>query len=290
MSLGANSPVIQIGGWLSVGVDGDGVTWRITDLTGLDDPPPSKSNFTDRPFADGTFDSGVFDDARIITFAGQLIAPSRGAREAAKLTIGQLSRTLKDPTTVTFTTDGGVYTVTARRSGAWTVDPLGPLGLRYQAMLVCPDPNKYGPLMSASTGLPAAGATGLAFPLFATTGRLEFGTPGNPGQVTLLNPGTTEAALTFTITGPVLGGIVLTDTASGRQIVYADDVADGATLLIIDSATGRATLNGADRSGELTVKQWWTAPADGWSTVQFATLGVSGQTGTLTASLRPAYE
>jgi hypothetical protein len=66
-------------------------------------------------------------------------------------------------------------------------------------------------------------------------------------------------------------------------------VPDDDVLLIVDSQSGRATLNGADRSGDLTSKQWWPVPRRGSSTVQFSTLGSVGQAGQLSASLRPAY-
>jgi hypothetical protein len=127
--------------------------------------------------------------------------------------------------------------------------------------LVCPDPYKYGPEQQFTTALPAPGASGLTFPLFDGTGLLEFGAPGNSGRITLSNPGTEDAWPTFTVSGPVLGGLSITDVATGRQIVYAGDVPAGANLLVIDAAAGRAYLNGADRTGELTVEAVVARPA-----------------------------
>ncbi|HET8589302.1 MAG TPA: hypothetical protein VFM01_06675 [Nakamurella sp.] len=276
-------------GWISKGIDANGVVWKMQNLTGWDEPPDSREIYTPRT-TDGSFDALVFDDTRTVSWMGLILAPDRATRQATKLTIGQLAAALKTGADLVGNDEDGPKTVHAKRSPGWKVAPFGPLGLQYQAVVRCVDPYKYGPARTSTTGLPTPGSGGLAFPLFGSTGRLEFGTRGNPGQVTLANPGTADAWPTFTITGPVLGGVVLTDVASGRQIVYTGDVPTSGVLLIIDAAAGRATLNGADRSGLLTVKQWWPVPADGSSTVQFSTLGAPGQTGQLSASVSPTYQ
>lgn len=274
--------------WLSKGVDSNGVRWKMTGLTGWDEPPDSRLAFTPRVAANGSFDAPVYDDVRTISWMGLLLAPDRATREATKLTLQRVARALRDGADLIGHDEDGDLTVHAKRSPGWKIAPFGPLGLQYQAQVTCPDPYRYGPLVTASTGLPSPGG-GMVFPLFDGTGKLEFGNPGDLGQLTLSNPGTTDAYLTFTITGPVLGGFSLTDVGSGRQIAYGGDVASGATVVVVDSATGRVTLNGSDRTGELTARQWWSVPAGGSSTVQFATFGASGQTGSLTASLAPTY-
>ena len=276
--------------WLSKGVDINGVRWTMTGLTGWDEPPDARQAFTPRIAANGSFDAPVYDDTRTISWMGVLRAPDRATREAMKLTLASVARALRDGADLVGHDEDGDRTVHAKRSPGWKIAPFGPLGLQYQAVVACPDPYKYGPAVTQSTGLPTRPPAGLAFPLFTTVGVLDFGLPGTTGQVTLSNPGTTEAFLTFTITGPVLGGFNLTDVGSGRSITYAGDVPTGGTVLIVDSATGRATLNGADRSGELTTKQWWSVPAGGSSTIQFSTLGAAGQTGTMSASLSPTYQ
>lgn len=288
--VGTYFTVNGVPGWVSKGVDSNGVRWTMTGLTGWDEPPDSRQAFTARVAANGSFDAPVYDDVRTITWMGLCQAPDRATREAQKLVLQQVARALRDGADLTGHDEDGDLIVHAKRSPGWKIAPFGPLGLQYQAVVACPDPYKYGPLMSAATGLPSPPPSGLAFPLFTTTGFLDFGLPGDPGQVTLTNPGTTDAFLTFAISGPVLGGFSLTDVASGRQITYAGDVPGGSTVLIVDSATGRATLNGSDRSGELTSKQWWSVPPGGSSTVQFATFGAAGQTGSLTASLSPTYQ
>lgn len=276
-------------GWVSKGVDANGVTWTMTGLTGWDEPPDSRESYVPR-VGDGSFDADVFDDARLVTWMGLLQAPDRETRQAQKLVLTQLARALKVGADLVGHDEDGDRTVHAKRSPGWKIAPFGPLGLQYQAVVKCPDPYKYGPAMTFPASLPAAGSGGLVYPLFQGTGKLEYGTAGASGRVTMSNPGTENAWPSFTITGPVLGGVSVTDVASGRQIVYAGDVPSSAVLLIIDSASGRAELNGADYTGQLTVKQWWPVPPGGSSTVQFATLGASGQAGTLLASVNPTYQ
>lgn len=284
------TPAIQIGDWSSDGLDDNGVTWRMDTLTGWDEPPPARGDYTSRPSSNGAFDMPIYDDPRVITIGGTAEAPDTMSLAAAKRQLAVVARSLRDGATITGHMVDGDYTVTAKRTAGWAVDPIGTLNLAYTAIVTCTDPYKYGPQVSGTTGLPAAGSGGLVFPLFDVTSKLEFGSAGVTGQLTLANNGTTDATITFTITGPVLGGLSLTDVGSGSTIVFADDVPGASTLLIIDSAAGRATLNGADRTGELTTKQWWSVPAGGSSTVQFTTLGAGGQSGTLTASLLPAFE
>lgn len=272
-------------------VTSDGALIVCTGITGWYGGAGVRTQFTPRPNGHGSFDGKVYRAERVIAPSGWAYADSRNALMGELLNIagilgeGQLGTIeVNDPDY------GGDLSCQARISDtpqlSWDSFKCC---WNWQLQFTNPDGRLFGPLMSATTGLPSPPPGGLVFPLFDGTGKLEFGLPGDPGQVTLSNPGTADAFLTFTITGPVLGGFTLTDVASGRQIVYAGDVPSGATVLIVDSATGRATLNGADRTGELTSKQWWPVPRRGSSTVQFATLGASGQAGTLTASLAPAY-
>lgn len=250
-------------GWASAGVDVNGVRWKMTSLSGWDEPPDTRTAFEPRSEADGSHDAPVYDDNRMITFTGVFEAPDRATREATKLTLARLARELKAGATLTGVDEDGAKSVWAKRGPGWkSGGPVGPYGWRYQMQVICPDPYKYGPEQSFVTGLPAAGSGGLVWPKYGS-GVKEYGATGATGRVTLSNPGTEDAWPVFQVVGPVLGGLSITDVASGRRIVYADDVPDGATLLIIDSAAGRATLNGADRTGQLTVKQWFPVPPDG---------------------------
>jgi hypothetical protein len=275
---------------VDIGVNRGDVTITFTDLKGWFDGPGSRASFVDRPNDHGSFDGPVYRSNRVISIEGAAYADSRAAVAAALHTItgilaeGDLGPlTVADPDYGTLTamvrlTDGPSITWN-RTTQQWT----------FQIQFTAPDPRKYAAQLTWPTGLPVPAVNGLTFPLFNGTGKLEFGPAGQTGQITMTNPGTADAYATFAIAGPVIGGVVLTEVATGRSIVWADDVPDHDVLLIVDSQSGRATLNGADRSGELITKQWWPVKRRSSSTVQFSTLGAAGQAGQLTASLRPAY-
>jgi hypothetical protein len=280
------NPVLLTVDGLDFGVD-DGTVGVVFDtLTGWYSGPGSRSNFTDRPSAHGSFDGPVYRTARVVTASGWAYANSRAAVMAALhkmtgvLAEGQSGEVVVDDP------DYGKLSITARLTDGPLIAPFNEVHWTWQFQLTAPDPHKYGATVSAVTALASAGATGLAFPLYGGTGKREYGSAGASGQATVSNPGTADATLLFTVTGPLYGGFAITDTATGNRVVYAGDVPAGA-VLIIDCATGRARLNGADRA--LQVAQWWTVKAGSSSTVAFAALGVPVQSGFLTVSIRPAY-
>jgi hypothetical protein len=283
-------PYLSIGSWAASGVDNNGVKWKLLTLSGFDEPPPVKGGDTPRSNADGSDDGPLFNDDRVISWSGSVDAPDRATRAIAKANLSRIARALREGAVLVGHMDDGIYTVTAKRASGWTVLPRGDNGWKYQAVVTCADPYKYGlPVSTPPTGVPGAGATGLKFPLFAGTGKLAFGRRGSLGQVTVGNPGTADAWPVYVINGSLLGGFALTETEQGRSIVYPGDVPEQ-SVLTIDSATGYVDLNGSDRSGDLTVAQWWPVAAGTYSTVQFSPLGPAGQSGTAFATLRPTYE
>lgn len=278
-------------GWQSAGVDANGSRWVMNQdtLSGWFDPPNARESYVAR-VGNGSFDAPVYDDDRVISWAGTVDAPDLSTRESVKLLLSRISRALRDGADVTGNDDDGIpKTVHSRRSGSWKIADLGLTSVQYQATVRCADPYRYGPAVTVTTGLATAGSGGLVYNLFDGTGKLEFGTVGATGRVSLANAGSQDAWPVYTITGPMLGGVSITDIGAGRQIVYVGDVPSGAKL-VIDTTTGRAKLNGSDRTGQLTVKQWSSVPPFGTATIQFATLGATGQTGTLAAALRPTYQ
>lgn len=270
--------------------EASGLLIMMTAITGWYGGAGVQTNFTQRSNAHGAYDAPVYRTPRVIQPSGFAYADNRDTLMAAlrdmvgTLAEGGLGQMIGvDPS---YGTLSCMVRISDEPQLSW--DQIEN-SWNWQLQFTAPDPRLYAALVSATVGLPSGSGSGMEFPLFDVTGKIEFGTPGSVGALTLSNPGNGDATITFTINGPVIGGFVLTDVASGRRIVYSDDVPDSSTLLVIDSATGRATLNGADRTGEITVNQWWPVKAGASSTIQFATLGVSGQTGTLTAALNPVY-
>lgn len=293
MSLVQVTPaLVSIAGVLVGQQDADtGVGLTYNKLSGWYDGPGSRSAFTDRAQDHGSHDARVYRTARVITIGGFGYADTRA--DVARL-LHRISMPLAEGQLGTFSVDDPDYGPPLSVQARLTDGPLigwddDALAWTWQMQFTAPDPRKYAAAVTVSTGLPTPGVGGLSFPLFDGSGKLEFGRPGDIGQVTVSNAGTADTYLTFEVDGPVLGGVALTDVATGRQIVYAGDVPSSGVLLVIDSASGRASLNGSDRTGELTVRNWWPVKAQSSSTVQFSTLGAAGQSGQLAASIRSAY-
>lgn len=109
---------------------------------------------------------------------------------------------------------------------------------------------------SSLVGLPAAGPTGLVFPL---TFPLAFGAGGSSNSTTVTNAGDTATWPTFVITGPVAGPTIT--TATGRKLQFASsfEVAAGSTMTVDTFARG-VTVDGVSRSGDLIVRDWFPLP------------------------------
>lgn len=116
-------------------------------------------------------------------------------------------------------------------------------------------PFKYGPMLSlpVPTTIPAGG--GLAFPIAVPKG-LSFGATGvtdAPGVFRITNPGTAEVYPIFTVRGPMAS---FTITSENNTIAYSAPIPAGSKLTLSPYAGGRALLDGADVSQNLTQAEW----------------------------------
>lgn len=136
-----------------------------------------------------------------------------------------------------------------------------------------PDPRRYAPSVEEATGLPSP-SSGLLWPLGTTPGLFwDWGTPGDPGRVTLTNHGNTT---TFPVAyvgagGTLSGGFRLTEVETGRELEFP--VSTGGGVVRLDSRTQRATINGGDVTGDMTRKEWFSIPPQATRSYQFAALG-----------------
>ncbi|MDJ0337474.1 hypothetical protein [Cryobacterium sp. PH31-O1] len=151
--------------------------------------------------------------------------------------------------------------------------------------MLAPDPLRYGPAVSVSTGLPTSGG-GLAYPVTYPVG---YGAAGNPGRVVAMNPGTAETFSLLEVTGGMSGGFELTEISTGRVNRFVRPVPVGSTV-VLNLRTGRALLDGpSDVTQYWTRQERWSVPAFDSRTVQIAALGVVTGTPTLMARTAPAY-
>ena len=244
--------------------------------------PDSKSDIHERSGAHGAH--GIAEDWRsslVIEMDGWFRGPSwlsmMNALRAAVSTGSMV--------TVFVTDDEGTTSrsVSVRRFVP-SPDP-GARVCEFSILMVSPDPLRYGPVQIASTGLPTSGG-GIAYPV---TYPIGYGTPGNPGRITVSNPGTAGTYSLLEITGGMSGGFELTEITTGRVNRFVRPVPVGSTV-VLNLRTGRASLNGpSDVTQYWTRQERWSVPDGGSRTVQFSALGVVTGAPTLTARTAPAY-
>lgn len=269
---------------LTFGTDRGVGDYHVEEINGWDDLPEITSYDQARARGHGDHMGDQFARARIVTVSGNISSlRARDSLALALMNASPVGSALEDLTVQTF---GRVLT-----AGARLVRRSLPVGDLYAAGYIpfalqfrCPDPLRYGTPVVAGTPLPSSGG-GLTYPL---TYPLTYGAAGDSGQLTVSNPGTAPASITFTATGPLPGGFEL--SAGGMRLTYPVAVPDGQPVTI-DTGTGSVTVEGgtADRRGNLTVADWMQVPPGGSLTVQFTSLGAYDADALLSATVRPAY-
>lgn len=262
---------------------GPGTPYEWASLTGVEELPPLRTADEPRPWSHGYYAGQDWADGRTIGWEIEIAAEP-------ELGIGY-DQALADLRRAMVPTAGahvplwvhiphrGVpvrWDVKVRRHRI-TTDMRYELGLALaEAQLYAPDPVGYGDERSASTGFPLM-VGGLEFDLFtdgtAHTGFLEFGASGGTGRVALINDGTADTYPRYRVAGPVDVGFEILDVPTGRRLRFEGDVAAASTISV-DTATGIVLLDDvADRSGQLTVREWTPIPAASGTEVMFRPLG-----------------
>jgi hypothetical protein len=268
-------------GGLTIGTEGG--PYIVEELSGWDDLPEVTSYDTPRSRGHGDHVGDQFARSRVVTVSGSIA--NRAARDALALalqTVTPVTSTVED---LSIETLGRSLT-----AGARLIRRALPVTENYASGLIpfalqwkCPDPLRYGPELSASTGLPSSSG-GLAFPV---TFPANFGATGDLGLITLPNDGTAATPVRFTVSGPLSGGFEL--SGDGGRIAYPVEVPAGQAVTI-DTGRGSVLVEGtSDRRASLTAADWLQVPAGGSLTVQFTSLGAYDAAATLTAQWRPAY-
>lgn len=258
-----------------------------TNLEGWYDGPEVRTNFTARPYANGSFDAPVFRGVRTITLTGTYVGADHGSSlQAAQ----QLTALLGDGSVGSVTVDS--ITAAVRLSAPPLLSWLGGLDFAFQVSFTAVDPKKYGPTTTVGPYVLAAATGGLIFPLFMPSGVLSWGTLPTPQTLTLNNPGTAEAPVVLTVAAngaALTGGFQILEQTTGRALRFVDNLAAG-DIVVFDSGAGTVVIDGtADRRGSLSVAQWTPVPALSARTFYLAPLGGANTTASLTASMRPAY-
>lgn len=262
--------------------------YRVADISGWDDLPPSRVDDVARANQHGSFDAPVWSAARTVTVEGYTISPED--RDQLFVDLGR-SLTLggdDDPGQLAVTFSGRTLTANARLTrSSRTLKLWGPGHFGWIAEWWAPDSFRYGSTVTGTTGLPED-TGGLIFPLF-DAGFLDFGDLGSPGRITMDNPGTAPAYPVYTVTGPVPSGFELRLVETGQRLRWASAVPTG-SVITLDCRTGTASYDDSPGwDGQLTKRQWHTIPRDGTATVQFLGLGSYDAAASLTATWAPTF-
>lgn len=260
-------------------------------VAGWDELPGSVYAPSKRPRSHGRFAESPWADERIVTVTGQIVSRDRdellerllsvmtwpsGDHAPEPLTITRAGRTL--------TADAFLTEFRTPTDADWSVGKV-PFAIEWR----CPDPLRYGLLVSVSSGFPEL-VGGLAYPLYTdgagtVLGWLDYGPPSTTGTVSLTNEGTADAHPQFEVTGPAPGFEVVR-VGTGDRLVFDDPIPAGSRF-VVDTASGVAVMDGvSDRT--LTWQDPMTVGPGETAEFAFVPRGES-TAAVLRASLRPAY-
>lgn len=257
----------------------------ITGLEGWWDGPDPRLELENRPQDDGSFDPGrIFRGPKVTTVTGAFYGASLYEAQQMRLRLAALQSAayLSD---FTVTDETGTFTAPVALASSPTLpDVLYSTFFSFTFDVSSPSSFKFGVPVSSSTGLSAPGA-GVMFPV---TFPINFGALGSTGRASVANPGTAAAWPVFSVTGGLVGGFQLTSVETGQRVIFARDIPVGSTVTV-DSKTGQALLDGSPVPGFYTRSEWWSVPAGGVSTVQFAANGAVTGTPSFTLTAKPSY-
>jgi len=274
--------------WNDLTASGTSGRFTFHTLDGWESLPETRHEDIPRPGQHGSFDQPVYVGSRRVVVAGRMLATEdRNARLAE---LQQAFRVEPDHRLLTIRHAGRTLSVAARiKRFTFTPSQWGSGAFSWLVEWVAADPYRYGLAQQHYTTLPEL-VGGLEFDLFTdgseTTGFLEYGEQGSTGRMTLTNEGNADAWPIFEVAGPAPQGFAIQHVESGRRVVSATNIPAG-SVLTVNFANGMATLDGVDRSGQLTVREWSPVPAGGSATFAFSAPVESAAS--LTATIRSTY-
>jgi hypothetical protein len=269
---------------------GRGTPYEITTLTGWDGAPAPRHLSADRPGRHGALPGELRAGLRIIEADIQIghiplsTDAFRAARSALRAALAWDENPVEEPLVVML---DGVATQVSARVMNFEIPTENQYDQGYQTAAIqwaASDPRRYSvTLQQASTGLPSASSSGIAFPIAFP---IDFGPGQAGGTIVLTNSGNTPTWPIFEITGPVTGPVI-TDTETGRAIRFNTgfEIVTGQTLRI-DSDLGTVSIGPVSRRNELAAADWFPIPAGTSRQIRFTATAGTGQ---LTGYARDAY-
>jgi len=289
----------------NTGADDNGFSLAAS-AKGWDDGRPPRPRLTERPNGDGSYRAPNYRGPKIIELTGIARARSRSDRERLlrKLsavcpdarTLYPLSKTTAVDTLTAYVELSDTPSVTALADG---------LTLTFNIQVVAPDGRRYATELKSALAMlaqssvqgvrwngPGPSTTGVRWngPGPSTTGVIYQASSGTGSIIALDNDGTAPAPILFTINAPSSGTMptpTITNNDTGEVIAYAGTLRTG-DVLIINTGTGLALLNGVPVRGLFSRFEPFEVPARSSIAVQFSA-GGPADTATLLGQWSDAY-
>jgi Phage tail protein len=265
-----------------------GTNQVVTGIKGWHGSAGIRSNETPKLWQHGIFSERGYKTERVITLQGHIETQTRA--EAAAL-VDTLAAIMGDGELGTFTVndlDQGTRWAPVKLAGAVEVEWDSGLEIDVTVDMTSPDPWKYGPARSYSTGKADPGGGLDNDPaLFNDSDVIDFGEGGTSGTVTIINEGTAPAPLIFDVNGywPETGWTI-TEVGTGRRLVYVgENIATD--HVVLDGADGTVMLNGVSDRGDNLIVREWPQLQPGPNTYLFEAVGEAWPLLTVTAA--PAW-
>jgi hypothetical protein len=255
----------------------------LTDWYSLSD---SKSAIRERAQADGAFDiDRDWRTSAVVSFEGVYIGHDDNDTTVAKRQLRAAWGTgLEGLMTVTDPQGPTSRAVSIR--DVKVTDDHGRRYFTFSVDMVALDPNRYGPVISASTGLAVAG-TGY---IWEAVWPADWGSGGAQGRADVTNPGDATTWPLLSVSGGLSLGVELVEVYTGSDLRLDRPIPVGSTVYF-DARTGRVYIDSLDNdiTGFLTRREWWSVPPGATRSVQINALGVATGSPLLTVQIAPAY-
>jgi hypothetical protein len=263
-------------------------TYKLQNLDGWYSAPPVRPVLTERPNADGSFNTGkVYRSNRVITLTGWVVSAS--STEAIATMWRGFTSTMSDgqPFVLTVTDDVNTLYATVVLNSTPEVKPIRATAAQVTVQFVAVDPIKYDASALTTVAFPY-GVGGMQFNLFTPSGTIGFTSTGTTGRGTITNNGTAPVYPSFTVIGPVDQGFNIVNSDTGATISCAITLNAG-DVVTVNQRTGRLIYNGVtDITNYLVSAGFFNVPPQTTTNIVVSSRGSASQ-GTLNISMSNGY-
>ena len=279
----ASAPLIAVGDLVMNTIDEFGVQWVLSNLDGWGSPG-STAQATQRAAGNGATMSAAYMKPRVLVGTGAILT------EDPALLTSAIDRLIDAvdlaPFQLTVAEPGLRRSLMVQRQDDVLPKKLNAYEAEFSFQVIAKDPRKFGDLVTATTRLPFSSG-GLTWPV---TFPITFTGVSGTGQVTVNNPGNTQAPCWLRIDGPLpAGGWTVTHLGKQSSLTFATSLALGAGEFVTVDMDRREVLaqGQAPRSGYVTSRGWFSLdPGD--NVIAFSAQNYSS-TASLTVSTKPAW-